>query len=105
MFRRYWPPTSKNGVRQLAKRADPGGLHQLVEHVALAGGHILQPAQRVLGLAGVPAWNSASRLSWLCFSCSVARASSISTGGSSDSGLMNVFTPMIGNEPSCLRCS
>ena len=41
-------------VRQLAQRADPGRPHQLVEHVALAGGHVLQPADGRLGLARVP---------------------------------------------------
>ncbi|SLI04390.1 Uncharacterised protein [Mycobacteroides abscessus subsp. abscessus] len=49
-------------------------------------------------------WNSRTRSSWDCFSRSVARASSSVRSGS-PCGLRKVFTPMIGSEPSCLRCS
>src|ERR1019366_1527545 len=52
------------------------------------------------------AWKSASRSSWLCFSASVARASSTFAGAArSTPGSVNVFTPTSGRLPSCLRCS
>jgi hypothetical protein len=109
MLRRYCPPTSKNAVGQLTQRAHPRGAHQLVEHVAVAGRHVLQPPQRLLGLAAVPPLEVREPLELgLLLRLGGAGMSSISTGApaSGSSGLRNVLTPIERQRHrSCLRCS
>ena len=88
-------------ARDLAERAHLHGLDQLREHVAAGRRDRLQPPQRLGASAALRAWNACTASTCACFSSS-RRADQRATPCSlSPRSLRNVFTPMIGSEPSC----
>ena len=86
MLRRYWPPTSKNASviwpSEHTRAASISSSNTLPSPVATS----CRRRSAAGASAAWRAWKSASRSSWLCFSSSVARASSISCGEASDCG-------------------
>ena len=105
MLRRYWPPTSNS-----ASVIWPS---EQTRTASISTSNTLPLAMTVsfsrCSIAGASAawraWNSASRRSWLCFSSSVERCSSMGVSVASPCGLRKVLTPTIGYSPECLSIS
>ena len=62
-------------VRDLPQRADLDALHELGEHVAAAGGRLLQARERRRSALALRAWKARTAATCACFSSSVERIS------------------------------
>src|SRR5690606_33969417 len=105
MLRRYCPPTSNNALvicpSEQRRRASISTSQTLPSAITVS----LSRCTAAGASLAWRSWKSASRASWLRFSSSVERASSMCPETGSPCGLRKVFTPMIGYSPVCFSDS